>query len=82
MTGGPDWTITPDSLIVDGVEMSVIKPGWETSLTVAAQDGAPLLCIVRTPDGKLDVTGPEDRWTEGAARFVAEVRRLLAESGG
>ena len=33
--------------------------------------------LALTEDGRLDVSGPEDRWTEGAARFVVEMRRLL-----
>jgi hypothetical protein len=49
----------------------------ESSTVVEADDGTELLRITRTEDGRLDVSGPGDRWTEGAARFVAEVRRLL-----
>lgn len=71
------WNATPDTLIVNGTETKVIKPRW--AITVHAEDGAELLRIERTEDGKLDASGPEDRWTEGAARFVTEIRRLLAD---
>jgi hypothetical protein len=52
------------------------------SIVVAADDGTELLRIRVTEDGMLDVTGAEDRWTEGAARFVAEMRRLIAQADG
>jgi hypothetical protein len=71
------WSKTPGTLILNGVETRILKPP-PPPITVAADDGTALLHIRVTEDGMLDVTGAEDRWTEGAARFVAEMRRLIA----
>jgi hypothetical protein len=71
------WNRAPDTLTVNGTEMKVSKP--RTRFAVHADDGTELLRIEVTEDGMLDVSGPEDRWTEGAARFAAEMRRLLAD---
>ena len=71
----PDWTATPDYLIVDGEQMQLIKPS-PPSIAIMGQDGRELLVIKVTDDGRLDVTGAEDAWTEGARRFVDEVRRM------
>jgi hypothetical protein len=71
------WNATPGTLILNGTEIKVSKP--RTRFTVHADDGTELLRIEVTEDGMLDVSGPEDRWTEGAARFAAEMRRLLAD---
>jgi hypothetical protein len=73
------WSAIPDTVIADGVEMRIIKPP-PPSITVEADDGTELLRVSITDDGRLDVSGAEDRWTEAAARFVAEMRRLLADS--
>jgi hypothetical protein len=74
------WNATPDTAVVDGAEASVIKlPPFPVSVVVTADDGTELLRVSATKDGVLDVTGPEDRRTEAAARFVAEMRRLAAE---
>lgn len=70
------WNAAPDTVTANGTELKFPKP---SSISVIAEDGAELLRIERTEDGGLDVSGAEDRWTEGAARFVAEVRRLLAD---
>jgi len=71
------WNATPDTLTVNGTELKISKP--KLSFTVHADDGTELLRIEVTEDGMLDVSGAEDRRTEGAARFVAEIRRLLAD---
>jgi hypothetical protein len=73
------WSATPDTIILNGVETRIVKPP-PPSIVVAADDGTELLRIDLTEHGTLDVTGAEDRWTEGAARFVAEVRRMLTEA--
>lgn len=71
----PDWTKTPDYLTLDGEKMQFVKPG-PPCITIMAPDGSELLVIKVSGDGQLDVTGAEDSWTEGARRFVAEVRRM------
>lgn len=66
------WNATPDHLIVNGEPLRVLPP---PAITIHADDGTELLRITRD-GGCLDVTGDESRWTEAAARFVAEVRRI------
>lgn len=75
------WNAVPDTVILNGEEIRIAKP-LRPSLVVAADDGTELLRISVTDDGMLDVTGDEDRWTEGAARFAAEVRRMLTGEDG
>jgi hypothetical protein len=65
----------PESLTVNGTEMQLEKPK-PPRITICGEDGRELLAITVTEDGRLDVSGPEGAWTEGAARFVAEVRRM------
>jgi hypothetical protein len=66
------------TLTVDGAQMQFAKLPPPV-IVIEAEDRTELLRISRTEDGRLDASGPEDRWTEGAARFVAEVRRMLAD---
>jgi hypothetical protein len=50
-------------------------------IRVYAPDGEELLGIEVLADGRLDVTGPEERWTEGCRLFVEEIRRLAGLTG-
>lgn len=72
--GDPVWRDMTGHLIVDGVPMPVAPPP-PPSIVIMADDGVELLRLTWA-DGRLDVTGDESRWTEGAARFVAEMRSL------
>jgi hypothetical protein len=65
----------PEYLMVSGEPVTLAAT--PSRLVIMADDGRDLLTVTVTADGLLDVSGPEDAWTEGAARFVAEVRRML-----
>ena len=65
----------PAYWIIDGQEFEIAKP--DRFIAILADDNATELLRITAKDGRLDVTGPEDRWAEGAARFVACVRELL-----
>jgi len=47
------------------------------SLAVEDVDGAVLLKLTITPDGMLDIQCDQSRLTEGAQRFLVELRSLL-----
>lgn len=70
--GEARWSATPDHVIANGEPLRIVKP---PVISIRAEDGTELLRITRD-GGRLDVTGDEGRWTEGAARFVAEIRRI------
>lgn len=73
------WNATPDHVIVDGERVNFVKPN-APAIVIAAEDGAVLPRITRD-GGTLDVSGDESRWTEAAARFIAEMRRMLCADG-
>lgn len=70
------WGATPDRhVVIDGERAQFARPKPPV-IVIQADDGAELLRITRE-GGRLDVSGDESRWTEAAARFVAEMRRII-----
>lgn len=55
---------------------AVIQAPVTPDFVIVAADGTELLRITWS-SGVLDVTGPQERWTEAAARFVETVRQML-----
>ena len=68
------WNATPVAVTADGIDIQIVQPP-PPSITIMAEDGAELLRLT-WPDGRLEVTGDESRWTEAAARFIAGMRKL------
>jgi hypothetical protein len=58
---------------VQGSGIALRDPGPPV-IKIMATDGTTALATITVTDGKLDVTGPEERWTEAAQRFIAELR--------
>jgi hypothetical protein len=44
-------------------------------LVILAEDRVTALASIEVRGGLLDVTGPQDRWTEAARQFIAVMRR-------
>ena len=55
-------------------------PRPEFRVEIKAADGTPLL-VMREDDGYLVIEGDESRWTEGAMRFLQQMRQWSGQVG-
>jgi hypothetical protein len=70
-------TATNDSIVTASSASPVtLRPAGPPVIQIMDDDGTTALATITVTDGKLDVTGPEERWTEAAQRFVTELRRM------